>query len=147
MPNISDSRAGPGRDLVARLLYAFMAVNVVIRGFTGACSLTGLMVESPGVQGDSLAGLMIAVALLLLADLALNDILPRRFAWRWSERHRHSLYVVVAFCYLVPPFVYAPMMGSAWSEYVFYIAMAAFGLLLAFRDQFEKRLRGTECKT
>jgi hypothetical protein len=91
--------------------------------------------------------MMAAVAVTLIADLIVNDVLPSRFAWQWSERHRHGLYVVVAFCYLVPPFVYAPVMGNAWHEYLFYIAMAAFGLVLAFRDQFQKRHRGIVCKS
>lgn len=136
-----------GRDLVARVMYAFMAINVVIRGFSGACSLTGLMVESRSISGTLLGVVLAGVALVLLADLIINDVMPERYAWAWPERYRHRLYVAAAFCYLVPPFVYAPLIGNAWAEYLFYIAMAGFGLVLAFRDQFEKRLRGIECKT
>ncbi|MEX3614280.1 MAG: hypothetical protein VB141_11125 [Burkholderia gladioli] len=138
---------GRDRDLVARVMYAFMAINVVIRGFSGACSLTGLMVESRGISGTLLGVVLAGVALVLLADLIINDVMPQRYAWAWPERYRHWLYVVAAFCYLPPPFVYAPLIGNAWTEYLFYVAMAGFGLVLAFRDQFEKRLRGIECKT
>ncbi|MEX3555914.1 MAG: hypothetical protein VB131_04750 [Burkholderia gladioli] len=124
-----------------------MAIHIVSRGLSSGCMLTGLMIIADGWLGEAVAALMAIVALMLLVDLVINDLLSARFAWRWSVQKRHRLYALVSFCYLVPPFVLAPALGNAWNAYLFYIAMAGFGLVLAFRDQLIQRDRSATCKS
>lgn len=135
------------QDVIARVMYVFMAIYVVLRGLSSACTLTGLMISADGWSGEVVAVLMVVVAIMLLVDLVVNDLLSARFAWRWSVQKRHRLYAIVSFCYLVPPFVLAPALGNAWNAYLFYIAMAEFGLVLAFRDQLIQRDRSATCKS
>ncbi|WP_230947858.1 hypothetical protein [Burkholderia territorii] len=120
---------------------------VVTRSVSAPYALADMMMRREGLPGAILTLAMIGIAMVQVADVLLNGVLPRRCACVWLERHRHGLYVGAAFCYLVPPFVFAPILGAAWGAYLLYVGMAVTSLVLAFHDQFEKRHRRAACKT
>lgn len=135
------------RAVVFRALYAVLALVVVTRSVSAPHALTDMMLRREGLPGAILTLAMIGIAMVQVADVLLNGILPRRCACVWLVQHRHALYVGAAFCYLVPPFVFAPILGDAWGAYLLYVGMAVTSLVLAFHDQFEKRHRRAACKT
>lgn len=141
------------RDIVARAMYAFCALYMAATAFESPYSLAALMVDFSGAAGRLISCGTAALAVSLLADVVVNDVMPCRFALPWAVTLRHWIYVGVAFGYLVPPFVAVQVLRAAgvgfgdWAAYALHVGMAVFGVVLALRDAVQKHRtqRGMVC--
>ncbi|VVE27966.1 hypothetical protein PPN31114_03500 [Pandoraea pneumonica] len=141
------------RDIVARVMYALFALYMAVAAFGAPDSLAAFMVDFSGVAGGLISCGTAALAVALLADVVVNDVMPTRFALPWAVHLRHWFYVGVAFGYLVPPFVAVQVLRAAsvgfgdWAVYALHVGMACFGVVLALRDALQKHRtqRGMVC--
>ncbi|WP_027808297.1 hypothetical protein [Burkholderia cenocepacia] len=137
------------RALSAAVRIAYMAAVLVTAPRSGITQypLALMMLGRGGMLVYAPFFAMLGVASMQAADVLTNVILRGRFACAWLASMRRGLYVYAAFCYLVPPFVLAPVLGDLWGAYVVSVAMAVVSLAMAFHDLFEKRHRRAVCKT
>ena len=124
-------------DALARLLYAYMAVYIAVSAFAAPCSATSVMLVRDGFWGYAVTCGTGALAAVIAIDVAINDWLPDKYVFHWAKARRHWLYVVTAGAYVTPLFAASAHWTSAVvnaAQFVFYIGMASFGLVLGYRE-------------
>ncbi|VWB34491.1 hypothetical protein BLA14095_01375 [Burkholderia lata] len=144
LTNTHDRRA---LSTVVRIAYMVAVLATAPRSGITQYPLALMMLGHGGLLVYAPFYAMLGVASMQAADVLTNVILRGRFVCVWLADMRRGLYVYAAFCYLVPPFVLAPVLGDAWGAYVVSVAMAVVSLAMAFHDLFEKRHRRAVCKT
>ncbi|SEC01842.1 hypothetical protein SAMN02787142_0728 [Burkholderia sp. WP9] len=125
-------------DALARLIYAYLAVYIAVAAFTAPCSATSVMLTSDGFWGYAVTAGTAVLALVVVADVAINDWLPERYIFRWAQARRHWLYAIAAACYITPLFAASAYFVNA-AQFFFYVGMALFGLVLGYRETQAKR--------
>jgi hypothetical protein len=126
------------RDVLARLIYAYLAVYIAVSAFTAPCSATSVMLTRDGFWGYAVTAGTAVLALVVAADVAINDWLPERYIFRWAQARRHWLYAIAAACYITPLFAASAYFVNA-AQFFFYVGMALFGLVLGYRETQAKR--------
>jgi hypothetical protein len=95
-------------------------------------------------SGWCFTALMVVVAVLLVADLVINDFMPARFVFKWALEWRKWTYTVASFSYASHLFVTEQSSRSVQVDMlVIYSSMAICGLMLSFRNLFH--VRGRAC--
>jgi hypothetical protein len=125
-------------DALARFIYAYLALYVALSAFTAPCSATSVMLTRDGLWGYAVTGGTAGLALVLSADVAINDWLPEKYVFRWAQARRHWLYATTAVCYVTPIFAASAYFINA-AQLIFYVGMALFGLVLGYRETQVKR--------
>ncbi|MFM0407443.1 hypothetical protein [Paraburkholderia dipogonis] len=125
-------------DALARFIYAYLAVYIAVSAFTVPCSATSVMLTRDGFWGYAVTAGTAALALVVAADVAINDWLPERYIFRWAQARRHWLYAIAAACYVTPLFAASAYFVNA-AQVFFYVGMALFGLVLGYRETQAKR--------
>jgi hypothetical protein len=125
-------------DALARLIYAYMAIYIAVSAFAAPCSATSVMLTHDGFWGYVVTTGTAVLALVVVADVAINDWLPDRYIFHWARTRRHWLYATTAACYVTPIFAASAYFINA-AQVVFYVGMALFGLLLGYRETQAKR--------
>ncbi|MFL9895916.1 hypothetical protein [Paraburkholderia sp. RL17-381-BIF-C] len=125
-------------DALARLIYAYLAVYIAVAAFTAPCSATSVMLTRDGFWGYALMAGTAVLALVVAADVAINDWLPERYIFHWAQARRHWLYAIAAACYVTPLFAASAYFVNA-AQVFFYVGMALFGLVLGYRETQAKR--------
>lgn len=120
-------------DALARILYAFMALHMAVSACFAPGPVWSAMLARDGAWGYAVVVGAAAVAVVIAVDVAINDWLPARFVWGWTRRRRHYLYAVTAACYVTPLFAATAYVRGA-AQFVFYVGMALFGLVLGYRE-------------
>jgi hypothetical protein len=88
---------------------------------------------------------MVAVSVLLVADLLVNDLLPERFVFKRAMEWRQWAYTLAAFSYASHLFVAEQSTRSVRIDMlVIYSSMSIFALMLSFRNLFH--VRGRACR-
>ncbi|MFL9860802.1 hypothetical protein PQR72_34560 [Paraburkholderia madseniana] len=129
-------------DALARFIYAYLAVYIAVSAFTSPCSATSVMLTRDGVWGYAVTTGTAALALVVAADVAINDWLPERYIFHWAQARRHWLYATAAACYVTPLFAASAYFVNT-AQFFFYVGMALFGLVLGYRETQAKR--GVTC--
>jgi hypothetical protein len=129
-------------DVLARLLYAYMAAYIAVSAFAAPCSATSVMLVRDGFWGYAVTCGTGALAVVIALDVAINDWLPDRYVFHWAKAHRHWLYAITAGAYVTPLFAASAYVVNA-AQFIFYIGMALFGLVLGYREAQAKR--GFQC--
>jgi hypothetical protein len=125
-------------DAVARLIYAYMAVYIAVSAFAAPCSATSVMLVRNGFWGYAVTCCTGALAVVVAADVAINDWLPDKYVFHWAQTRRHWLYVLTAAAYVTPIFAASAYFVNV-AQFIFYIGMASFGLVLGYREAQAKR--------
>jgi hypothetical protein len=125
-------------DALARLIYAYFAVYIAVSAFTSPCSATSVMLTRDGFWGYAVTAGTAVLALVVAADVAINDWLPERYIFHWAQARRHWLYATAAACYVTPLFAASAYFVNA-AQFFFYVGMALFGLVLGYRETQAKR--------
>ncbi|MFM0391190.1 hypothetical protein [Paraburkholderia phytofirmans] len=125
-------------DALARFIYAYLAVYIAVSAFTAPCSATSVMLTRDGFWGYAVTAGTAVLALVVAADVAVNDWLPERYIFRWAQARRHWLYAIAAACYVTPLFAASAYFVNA-AQVFFYVGMALFGLVLGYRETQAKR--------
>ncbi|CAE6692541.1 hypothetical protein [Paraburkholderia nemoris] len=125
-------------DALARFIYAYLAIYIAVSAFTSPCSATSVMLTRDGFWGYAVTTGTAALALVVAADVAINDWLPERYIFRWAQARRHWLYATAAACYVTPLFAASAYFVNA-AQFFFYVGMALFGLVLGYRETQAKR--------
>jgi hypothetical protein len=125
-------------DALARLIYAYLAVYIAVSAFTSPCSATSVMLTRDGFWGYAVTTGTAVLAVVVAADVAINDWLPERYIFRWAQARRHWLYATAAACYVTPLFAASAYFVNA-AQFFFYVGMALFGLVLGYRETQAKR--------
>jgi hypothetical protein len=125
-------------DAFARLLYAYVAIYIAVSAFAAPCSATSVMLTRDGFWGYVVTTGTAVLALVVAADVAINDWLPDRYIFHWAQTRRHWLYATTAACYVTPIFAASAYFVNA-AQLVFYVGMALFGLLLGYQETQAKR--------
>lgn len=125
-------------DALARFIYAYLAVYIAVSAFTAPCSATSVMLTRDGFWGYAVTTGTAALALVVAADVAVNDWLPERYIFHWAQARRHWLYATAAACYVTPLFAASAYFVNA-AQFFFYVGMALFGLVLGYRETQAKR--------
>lgn len=71
-----------------------LVVAVVCLGL--AESLNGRLIAQAGAVGYAVVAVQVLCALIGLADVFINDVLPERFHMHWARAHRHYGYIGLA---------------------------------------------------
>lgn len=129
-------------DALARFIYAYLAVYIAVSAFTAPCSATSVMLTRDGFWGYAVTAGTAVLALVVAADVAINDWLPARYIFHWAQVRRHWLYATAAACYVTPLFAASAYFVNA-AQFFFYLGMALFGLVLGYRETQAKR--GVTC--
>lgn len=129
-------------DALARFIYAYLAVYIAVSAFTAPCSATSVMLTRDGFWGYAVTAGTAVLALVVAADVAINDWLPERYIFHWAQARRHWLYAIAAACYVTPLFAASAYFVNA-AQVFFYVGMALFGLVLGYRETQAKR--GVTC--
>ena len=125
-------------DALARFIYAYLAIYIAASAFDAPCSATSVMLTRDGFWGYVVTTGTVVLALVVAADVAINDWLPERYIFQWAQRHRHWLYAIAATCYVTPLFAASAYFVNA-AQVFFYVGMALFGLVLGYRETQAKR--------
>ncbi|WP_168793032.1 hypothetical protein [Paraburkholderia aromaticivorans] len=125
-------------DAFARLIYAYLAVYIAVSAFTAPCSATSVMLTRDGFWGYAVTAGTAALAVVVAADVAINDWLPERYIFHWAQACRHWLFAIAAACYVTPLFAASAYFVNA-AQVFFYVGMALFGLVLGYRETQAKR--------
>ena len=125
-------------EAFARFIYACVALCVALSAFTAPCSSTSVMLTRDGLWGYGVMAGTAALALVLAADVAINDWLPEKYIFHWAQARRHWLYATAAACYVTPIFAASAYFINA-AQFIFYVGMALFGLVLGCRETQAKR--------
>jgi hypothetical protein len=125
-------------DALARFIYAYLAVYIAVSAYTAPCSATSVMLTRDGFWGYAVTAGTAVLALVVAADVAINDWLPERYIFRWAQARRHWLYAIAAACYVTPLFAASAYFVNA-AQVFFYVGMALFGLVLGYRETQAKR--------
>ncbi|ACD15602.1 hypothetical protein [Paraburkholderia phytofirmans] len=125
-------------DALARFIYAYLAVYIAVSAFTAPCPATSVMLTRDGFWGYAVTAGTAVLALVVAADVAINDWLPERYIFYWAQARRHWLYAVAAACYVTPLFAASAYFVNA-AQVFFYVGMALFGLVLGYRETQAKR--------
>ena len=125
-------------DALARLVYAYMAIYIAVSAFAAPCSATSVMLSRDGRWGYVVTAGTAVLALVVAADVVINDWLPDRYVFHWAQTRRHWLYAVTAASYVTPIFAASAYVINA-AQLVFYVGMALFGLVLGYRETQAKR--------
>jgi hypothetical protein len=125
-------------DALARFIYAYLAVYIAVSAFTAPCSATSVMLTRDGFWGYAVTAGTAVLALVVAADVAINDWLPERYIFHWAQARRHWLYAIAAACYVTPLFAASAYFVNA-AQVFFYVGMALFGLVLGYRETQAKR--------
>ena len=120
-------------DVSARLLYAYMAVYIAVSAFAAPCSATSVMLVRDGFWGYAVTCGTGALAVVIALDVAINDWLPDKYVFHWAKARRHWLYAMTAGAYVTPLFAASAYVVNA-AQFIFYIGMASFGLVLGYRE-------------
>src|SRR5471032_1003659 len=135
-------------DAIARLIYAYMAVYIAVSAFAAPCSATSVMLVCNGFWGYAATCGTAGLAMVLAADVAINDWLPDKYVFHWSHAGRHWMYVMTAAAYVTPIFAESAYFVNA-AQFILYIGMASFGLVLGYREAQAYREaqtnRGSQC--
>ncbi len=135
-------------DALARLIYAYMAVYIAVSAFTAPCSATSVMLVLDGVWGYAVTCGTGVLAAVIALDVAINDWLPDKYVFHWARVRRHWLYVLTAAAYVTPIFAASAYVVNA-AQFIFYIGMASFGLVLGYREaqayREAKAKQGVQC--
>lgn len=115
------------RQIADRLFLAILTLLVV-----GVCglepsSLGHLMVVVGGVPAMVLLGLLALLAVIALADTALNDVLPERYVFRTGLRCRQGLWMSIAVLHTIQAWVLIKNGIGYWvaATYFLYAARCA----------------------
>lgn len=125
-------------DALARFIYAYLAVYIAVSAYTAPCSATSVMLTRDGFWGYAVTAGTAVLALVVAADVAINDWLPERYIFHWARARRHWLYAIAAACYVTPLFAASAYFVNA-AQFFFCVGMALFGLLLGYRETQAKR--------
>ena len=125
-------------DALARFIYAYLAVYIAVSAYTSPCSATSVMLTRDGFWGYAVTAGTAVLALVVAADVAINDWLPERYIFHWAQARRHWLYATAAACYVTPLFAASAYFVNA-AQFFFYVGMALFGLVLGYRETQAKR--------
>lgn len=94
------------------------------------------------LDGGVLIWIMALTGLAIILDVVINDWTPNtlrigkyniHIAWKRAFRHRHVLFVILAFCYAAQPYV-AARNGYGVSLLIFFYWNAFQNLAIAFFD-------------
>lgn len=101
-------------------------------------------------DGGVLIWLMALIGVAVVLDVVINDLTPNtvqfgrmhfRVVWQRAFRHRHWLFVALAFCYAAQPYV-AERAGYGVSLLIFFYWNSFQNLAIAFLDA-RQRARST----
>ena len=123
------------RDIIARYIYAFLCSANFALGLLNPRSIAYSL-----AQTDSGLAMIIAsgvLAVLLVLDTTINDVMRPEYQLRWTSKHRHLLCVAGALIFLTAlygaarsPGGVAERLGSCY----LYSGFAGIGLVVAWRD-------------
>lgn len=91
-------------DIVARAMLACVAAFVVLATLTEDAAGLAMMTLGRNVAGDLPVALLAVAAVLIAADVIVNDLLPARFSLELVARHRAWLYFWTGYCFAYPAF-------------------------------------------
>lgn len=129
-------------DALARLFYTYMAVYIAVSAVAAPCSATSVMLVRDGFWGYAVTCGTAALAVVIAADVAINDWLPDKYEFHWAKAHRHWFYAITAGAYVTPIFSASAYWTNAavnTAQFIFFIGMALFGLVLGYREARAKR--------
>ncbi|MDN4590250.1 hypothetical protein DBA29_17305 [Xenophilus aerolatus] len=131
------------RYWITRLFVACSTVATILVIWWEPEALTHRLISQSGAQGWWLVGLLACVAVLGVADVIVNDILPDRISIAWVKRRRHFVYIGLAMGLMSMTFVFVAGDGGWFRPLVLpFWVDAFFAALVAFLDLFQRhRLR------
>jgi len=126
------------QDIVARLIYASWAFTLAMMAMWSPCTPEAFMVRNDGAAGSVIALMTGLLGLVIMLDARFNDLLRVPRLMTWAQCNRHWLYMLAAFCYVVPLF-HQSAQRLEGGDLFGYLSMAAFGPVLSFREVMAKR--------
>ena len=88
-------------NLIARCFALLAASITCYLGWASPSSLTARILAMGGEIGMVVLATMTVAVAVGLADILINDLLPRRFALPWAARNRHTGYNLIGALYLM----------------------------------------------
>lgn len=88
-------------NLIARCFALLCASITCYLGWFAPSSLTARVLEMSGATGQGVLAVMTAVALIGIADVIVNDLMPQKYALRRAARNRHSGFNLLGVLYVV----------------------------------------------
>ncbi|APW38455.1 hypothetical protein RD110_15640 [Rhodoferax koreense] len=127
------------RYWMTRLYVALSTLTGVYTMWTEPSALTHRLIEKSGQQGWMLAAGLAAVAMVAIADVIVNDLMPERFRLVTAKNKRHLVYCFLALGILCMTYVFVSGDGGWYRPLVlpFWID-ALFAVGVAFFDSFQR---------
>lgn len=128
------------RDIVARWIYGHFTIYIALSASIAPDGISWLVLHLAGpLIGQAAICVTGTIAILVIADVLINDVMPERYRFEWIRHQRHWLYTISAFLFLVPVFAAAKYHVSAIPQVWLFVGMAGWGLVLAYREAFRRR--------
>lgn len=128
------------RQIPLRVLLCAQTLMVAGIAIYEPRSLNYAMVQSGGVEAYASLAILSVLALLALADVVINDILPHDWESKWCFQHRHLLWAGMGCTFAAYAFVLSRQHVGAWLAATF--AVYAVGCMaVAFFDLHYRALK------
>lgn len=133
-----NKEAHQGSDHAASIFRLYMGGNAVNCWYLAMTEPRSMLSAAANTDaGLILTWLMLFVGLAALADVVINDFLPRRFHWRTAVRQRHFIFVAMAFCYVAQLYVAFASLRSP-GLLMYYLWNAVTIMFIAFVDAHQR---------
>lgn len=133
----------PGRKWFARLIVASNLLIACAMIFADEWSTMYRTLVNAGPTGIAAISALIAVGMMALVDVVVNDIMPARYVIQFVKSYRHTIYMLMSLGCLSVIFVIVKLYGPSLVllHYVFVAVVAIFIAVFDIRDKIKEHLR------
>ena len=132
-------------DYALSVLRLYMGGNAVVTWHNAVSEPQSLIaITTQGTDARALVWLLGLVGAMMVIDVIINDVMPKRFTWSRALKNRHYLFSALAFCYVSQLFV-GVMSHQGVALLIYYIWNASVIIVASFLDA-KKRSRDAGCE-